>query len=402
MLLEQEKQQNIITVSQLTLFIKNIIEAEDFLNYLWVSGEVSNLKKHTSGHYYFSLKDSRSQINCVMFGANSKIKFNLEDGMKVIVNGKVSVYEKNGNYQLYVNEIKPEGMGELYLAFIQLKEKLEKEGIFDEKHKKPLPYFPKVIGVVSSETGAVIHDIITTIKNRNDSIKIILSPAKVQGEDAPASIIKALERLNKIDEVEVIIVARGGGSLEDLMAFNNENVARAIFYSPKPVVSAVGHETDFTIADFTASRRAPTPTGAAQTCAPDKFEMFRYLEIIKNKIKQSLFKKIDFDKKMLERLRTSYIFKNPYRLINAHLQDLDRLVEKLYRKIDEYFRSHKEKLKFLKTHLKVLSPLNILDRGYGIISNKATKGIIKSVNDIKPGDLLVIQVADGEFDSKAI
>ncbi|MFH1453688.1 MAG: exodeoxyribonuclease VII large subunit [Armatimonadota bacterium] len=399
----QDKKQNILTVTQLTSFIKNLIDYNDFLSFIYLSGEVSNLKKHTSGHYYFNLKDQKSQISCVMFAGNAKkIKFDLKDGMKVIATGRVSVYERSGSYQLYVDSLKPEGLGELYLAFLQLKEKLEKEGLFDESRKKPLPYFPRVLGVVSSETGAVIHDILTTIKNRNNSVKVILAPSKVQGEDAPPSIVKAIERLNRLSEVEIIIVARGGGSLEDLMAFNSEEVARAIFSSGKPVVSAVGHETDFTIADFVSSRRAPTPTGAAQVCVPDKFEMFRNIENLKSKLKTNLLKKIDYDRKLLERLRNSYIFRNPFQKINLMYQDLDRLTEQLYDKIKEYFRQQREKIKFLKTHLKVLNPYNILDRGYGIITDKKSKKVIKSVNDVKKNDLVLVQVSDGEFESKVL
>lgn len=397
------RETNILTVTQLNSYVKNLINGDSFLNFVYVSGEVSNLKKHTSGHYYFSLKDKMCQINCVMFAQYAKgVKFNLEDGLKVVVSGRVNVYEKAGTYQVYVESVKPEGLGDLYLAFLQLKEKLEKEGIFSEKHKKPLPFFPRVIGVVSSETGAVIHDIITTVKNRNNSVRIILSPAKVQGDDAASSVVGALSRLSAVEEVEVIIVARGGGSLEDLAAFNDEAVARAIFSCVKPVVSAIGHETDFTIADFAASRRAPTPTGAAQICVPDKFEMFKFIEFLKSKLKNSLLKKIDFDKKMLEKLKNSYIFRNPYQRINLFYEDLDRMTERLYDKIKEYFKAQKEKIKFLKMHLKVLSPYSILERGYSIVLNKRSAGVVKSVKDVREKDLITVQVSDGEFESKVI
>lgn len=398
----KDKISKFITVTQLTKYLKNLIETDDFLRSVWVKGEISGLKKAPSGHVYFTLKDPYSQIRCVMFASIAGLmKFNLEDGMKVLITGNVTIYEKTSHYQIKVQDLKPEGIGELFLAFQQLKEKLSKEGLFDERHKKPLPYFPLTIGVVTSPTGAVIHDIITTLKKRNDSVKIILAPAQVQGIEAPLSVVKALDKLNRLGGIDLIILARGGGSIEELMAFNTEIVARAIFESKIPIISAVGHETDFTITDFVADYRAPTPTGAAQTAIFDKIEQIKSLETTKQRFKLALLSQLEIASKHLDNLRNSFVFKNPYQKINTLSQDLDRLAEIISSKIKDYFQKKREKLKFLENHLKVLNPLSILQRGYSICFDSKNQ-IIKSISQIAKGDKITVKVANGDFKSKVI
>ncbi|MDP4161611.1 MAG: exodeoxyribonuclease VII large subunit, partial [Bacillota bacterium] len=321
-----------LTVNALTKYIKRKFDADPHLQDVYVKGEISNLKAHTSGHLYFTLKDDKARILAVMFAGNARsMKFRPENGMKVIVKGDISVYEPSGQYQIYIKEMRPDGIGELFLAYEQLKNKLEAEGLFSNAHKRALPSFPKTVGVVTSPTGAAVRDILTTIKRRYPIAKVLIFPALVQGENAAPSIAKAIEAANKRAEIDVLIVGRGGGSIEELWAFNEERVARAIFESAIPIISAVGHETDFTIADFVADMRAPTPTGAAELAVPHIEELLERVLQRQTRLLRAMKEKFRFEKERLGRLEKSYAFRYPMRLYEQKLEQLDKLTEKLVR-----------------------------------------------------------------------
>lgn len=282
-----------VTVGALTKYIKRKFEVDPHLRDLWIKGEISNFKYHSRGHMYFTLKDEQARIQAVMFaGYNQYLSFRPEDGMKVLVRGEISVYEPSGNYQIYVKEMQPEGIGNLYLAYEQLKKRLEAEGLFSAEHKKPIPAFPRYIGVVTSPTGAAIRDILTTIRRRYPIATVILFPTLVQGEEAAGSIVRSIEKANELGYIDVLIVGRGGGSIEELWAFNEEAVARAIFASKVPIISAVGHETDFTIADFVADLRAPTPTGAAELAVPHVTELMERISQRKLRLMRAMKEKL--------------------------------------------------------------------------------------------------------------
>ena len=300
-----------ISVTQLTRYIKYKIDNDVNLNEVFLKGEISNFKAHSRGHYYFTLKDEGSRINAIMFSsATRNVKFIPQDGMKVLVTGKISVFEATGQYQIYVNEMLEDGIGNLYIAYEQLKKKLQEEGLFDEKYKKPIPKIPNRVGVVTAPTGAAIKDIISTIKRRWPLTEIYLFPALVQGEDAKEDIVRQIKRADEYN-LDTLIVGRGGGSIEDLWAFNEEIVARAIFECKTPVISAVGHEIDFTIADFVADLRAPTPTGAAEMAVPQLSDVTKYLNQINIRLNNTISNKINQNKRKLNDLMTSNVFKNP-------------------------------------------------------------------------------------------
>ncbi|MBI2251653.1 MAG: exodeoxyribonuclease VII large subunit [Armatimonadetes bacterium] len=388
---------NYLTVTQLNYYLKNLIETDNFLQALYLKGEISNFSRSALGHYYFVLKDQQSRINCVMFNnQNSILKFNLENGMKVLASGQISIYEKHGQYQLKVLELKPEGLGELYLAYLQLKEKLAKEGLFDAKYKKKIPFLPLRIGVITSLYGAALYDIITTLKKRNSAVKIIVCEAQVQGEEAPLSIVKAIENLNRYQELDLIIAGRGGGSFEELSAFNDERVARAIFASHIPIISAVGHEIDFTIADLAADLRAPTPTAGAELALPVKEELLKHLNILRERAKLALKNKLDNEKRYLKLIQNKGILKDPYLLVQNLSLDLDNLIKELKFLINKNITEYTNKLSYLLNHLKALSPLNILNRGYALALKLPQEKIIKSIEELKEKDLLKILLKDGK------
>jgi exodeoxyribonuclease VII large subunit len=368
-----EKQ--ILSVSQLTKDIKLILE--NSFQPLWVEGEVSNLRRPSSGHVYFTLKDESSQIKCVLFrNQSATVKFQLKDGLRVVVLARLSVYERDGNYQLYVNAIEPKGKGSLQLAFEQLKERLSKDGLFDIAHKKPLPFLPKNIGIITSPTGAVIRDMLHVLNKRFDNFSVVIYPAKVQGEGAGKDMIEAIEYFNSSQSVDVIILARGGGSIEDLWAFNEEPLARAIYKSRIPIISAVGHETDVTIADFVSDVRAPTPSRAAEIVLPQKSEIFAKI----NDFVSSLNKSLQY-------------------FIPEYKQRLDDLVESLKRGLEFIIKDKKQRLDLGISRLQALNPLDILRRGYSITVKLPTQEVVYDVKSLQTGDKVSTRLHRGNFTS---
>ncbi|MDO8602685.1 MAG: exodeoxyribonuclease VII large subunit [Candidatus Omnitrophota bacterium] len=365
----------IYTVSQLTSSIKIILE--DSFKSIWVDGEISNFKA-SGGHFYFTLKDGKSELKCVFFrSSNEKVKFEIKDGMQVLCCGKISIYEQRGVYQLYVAKMEPKGVGELQLAFEQLKERLFKEGLFDEAHKKDIPLIPEKIGIVTSVTGAAIRDILQVLNKRFSNIEVIISPVRVQGDGAKEDIAAAIEEFNRLKNVDVLIVGRGGGSLEDLWAFNEEIVARAIYNSKIPVISAVGHEIDWTISDFAADKRAPTPSVAAEMVIAKKSELSDRLDEIEKKIR-------DF----------------PMDMVMEYEQRLDDIEDNMALRFSHYIELKEGDFRLLLEKLQILSPVGILDRGYSISFRLPDRKIIKSAKDLKAGDFVETKVSKGSFKSR--
>jgi len=412
-----------ITVTQLTKYIKYKIDNDVNLNEVFLKGEISNFKAHSRGHFYFTIKDEGSRINAVMFASQTKkIKFMPQDGMKVLVTGKISVFEANGGYQIYVNDMLEDGVGNLYIAYEQLKKKLQDEGLFDESHKKQIPKIPNRVGVITAPTGAAIKDIISTIKRRWPLCEIILLPALVQGEAAHDTIVKQIKNAENYN-LDTLIVGRGGGSIEDLWPFNEEDVARAIYECSIPTISAVGHEIDFTIADFVADLRAPTPTGAAEMAVPQLNDVKNYLDQINIRLNKSLINKININKKHLEEIKKHYIFTNPISIYQSKELIFDGILERLKfsltslvhvkeKKYNEVMSSiivknpynliEKKGNKYLQviSKLEALSPLKTLQRGYSIA--KKDGKVINSVKDVKKDDKLEINLNDGSVDVKVI
>lgn len=387
-------EQQIYSVSRLTREIKELLEMS--FPRLWVEGEISNFKRHSSGHLYFTLKDESSQINCAMWRFRvNQLLFEPKDGMKVIVEGELQVYERGGYYQLIVHQLQPAGVGALQLAFEQLKRKLHEEGLFDEKFKKPLPQFPERIGVVTSPTGAAIRDIVSVITRRFPGIQIIISPVRVQGEGASQEIARAIREFNEYGDVDVIIVSRGGGSLEDLWAFNEEAVARAIFESRIPIISAVGHEIDFSIADFVADRRAPTPSAAAEMVVRDRQELLGIVEYHREKISGLLQKEILNYRDKLYNLRHSYAFRRPEDIVFQKMQRVDELQRSIARAVLHLFTLNQQKLISVNQHLQALNPTAILQRGYSICYKDGE--IVKNVAQVHVLDIVQVRLAKGQF-----
>jgi len=384
-----------LTVKQLNLYVKDLIDRDDFLNNIYVKGEISNFKRHYTGHLYFTLKDGDSLIKCVMFKSyTSNVKFEIEDGMQVLILGQVAVYERDGVYQIYVKQMEQDGVGSLYKAYEELKNKLSKKGMFDEKYKKPIPYLPKCIGVVTSKTGAVIKDILNVTTRRYPNVNIKLYPAAVQGAGAAETIVKGIEYFNIQNNVDVIIIARGGGSIEDLWPFNEEIVANAIFESEIPIISAVGHETDFTIADFVSDLRAPTPSAAGELAVPSMEEAIWKIKNNKNKLSIYLIKKIDNMKERLNKLQNNRLFKEPSFLLSNRYLNLDSKVKDLTNNMNKIVKEKELYFAKISTKLDGLSPLKTLSRGFLIATNKENK-IIKSINQIKEKEDININLNDG-------
>lgn len=391
------------TVSELNFYIKNLIDSDKILSKVFVTAEISNFKASPTGHFYFTLKDKFSEISCVMFkNYHYRLKFLPENGLKVNIFGKVAVYQPKGTYQILVEEISPAGLGELHLKIEQLKKKLAGEGLFSEVHKKNIPAGPRKIGVVTSLQGSVIHDIVNTLNKRNDSVGIIISPAVVQGSLAEASIAEAIERLNRYKEVDLIIVARGGGSFEDLMPFNSEKVARAIFNSNIPVISAVGHETDFTISDMAADLRALTPTYAAQACVKSKEELEGEVRTILKRLELILKGRLDKEKIRLSEIIKRIKKRSPGITFSENQQRLDSAVENLFCKIKNILNNNYNKLNYLKKHLNALSPYGILKRGYSITWKLPEREIVKSSGLLKESDLIQTQFFAGSTTSEVV
>ncbi|HEY8348590.1 MAG TPA: exodeoxyribonuclease VII large subunit [Clostridiales bacterium] len=389
---------NILTVSEVNKYIKDMISRDGILSGLWVKGEISNFKNHYSGHFYFSLKDEKSVLKCVMFRSNaSLLPFVPEDGMKVIIRGYVSVFERDGQYQLYAEEIQPDGIGALYIAFEKLKKKLEAEGLFDAAKKKKLPYLPKAIGVVTSSTGAVIRDIINVLSRRFYNFNLKLYPVQVQGEQAAGQIAAAVRRFNELDNVDVIIVARGGGSLEDLWPFNEEIVARSIYESRIPVISAVGHETDFTIADFVADVRAPTPSAAAELVMPERAVVENRLDSLKLRLRNAVMKKTAMERLLLRKIEGSVAFRQPLNKIYQERMLLDVQKKYMQKALSALNTNYRNKLSLLAATLDTLSPLKSLARGYSITKSKKDGSLVRSVHAVSIGDRLEINLMDGRL-----
>lgn len=393
-----EERSKVFTVSEVNTYIKLLIEKDLFLSYIYVKGEISNLKIHTSGHMYFTLKDRYSRIKCVMFKSSlSKVKFIPEEGMQVVVRGYFSIYERDGQYQLYSESIILEGTGELYKAFEQLKERLQKEGLFDKSAKKPLPFYPKNVAIITSPTGAAVRDIISITKRRNPNVNILLYPVLVQGPEASGQIAQGLKFFNKQKKVDVIIVGRGGGSIEELWAFNEEVVARAIYNSSIPVVSAVGHETDYTIADFVADERAATPSAAAEIVIPEIRQLKSHLKKIDSQIYLGILSYIKDRKFRLKDAKKSHTFRNiETKVINLR-QTLETLKNKLNDSMELYVRNSRDGLRQDIEKLSILNPASNLLRGYSFVKKENDGLLITSVNRVTPGDDIRVILKDGNI-----
>lgn len=414
---------NYLTVSQLSRYLKYRFDEDNNLKVVYLKGEISNFKAHTRGHFYFTLKDEGSRINAVMFSSQaSKLKFRPIDGMKVMVTGRVTVYEATGGYQIYVNDMLEDGIGNLYIAYEQLKKKLEMEGLFDKARKRKITKMPKKIGIVTASTGAAIRDILTTIKRRYPIVETILFPALVQGKDAALDIARKIEIAQNYD-IDTLIVGRGGGSIEDLWPFNEEVVARAIYNSRVPVISAVGHEVDFTIADFVADLRAPTPTAAAELAVVDINTVREYLETSKGRGYNAVMNLILINSKRIDNLRESYVLKNPSNIYEIKEQKLDMLIDKLNGTINRYlelyrvrlfkctesyilnnpqmlYKFREQKLEGIISKLEVMNPMNTLKRGYAI--TRINDKVVSSIKGIKENDELVISLRDGIVNTKVV
>ena len=390
-----------LTVSQLNKYIKDVVAGDEFLNNVYVKGEISNFKHHYTGHMYFTLKDGASLVKCIMFKtANATLNFVPKDGMKVLILGTVGVFERDGVYQIYCKAMKEDGIGSLYQAYEELKRKLEKEGLFAQEHKQKIPFMPKVIGVLTSQTGAVIRDIINVSTRRNPNVYIRLYPVPVQGEGAAEKIAEAINFMDENNLADVLILARGGGSLEDLWPFNEEIVAHAIYNSKLPIISAVGHETDFTIADFVADLRAPTPSAAAELAVPDIKEIEEKIDTYNQRAKMALKKKIEYMKLEYEKILKSVVFTNPTQRIDEQYQIIDTNIKKLENLINVKFMEDKHKCVELVSRLDTLSPLKTLTRGY-CLTEKEGK-IISSSKDLNKDDEILLKFSDGNKNAKVI
>jgi len=412
-----------LTVSAINRYLKAKFDQDDNLRVVFLKGEISNIKYHTTGHIYFSIKDETSKINAIMFSSNAKkLLFRPVDGSKVLVTGRISVYESTGGYQIYVDEMLEDGIGNLYIAFEKLKQDLSKEGLFDQKYKKAIPKIPNRVGVVTASTGAAIKDILSTIKRRYPICEVILFPSLVQGDNAKEDIVKNI-KLAENYNLDVLIVGRGGGSIEDLWPFNEEIVARAIFDCTIPVISAVGHEIDFTIADYVADMRAPTPTGAAEMAVPNISDLINNIDNLKIRLNESINKKINYQKLYLDAIKNSYAIKNPLIMYENKKQKLDILIDNLNKTLLKKYDSAKHKFEILKNNyilnnpnllykdkiikldnlidkLELINPLGVLKRGYSLtyIDNK----VLKNIKDVKANDKLTIKLHDGEINTTVI
>ncbi len=390
-----------VSVTDLNRYIKNKIADDEYLNNILVKGEISNFKHHYTGHMYFTLKDENSLIKCIMFKSYAqKLNFEPKDGMKVYILGSVSVFERDGVYQIYAKVMEEDGLGDLYTRYQRLKKELEEKGLFDERHKKKIPMMPKVIGVLTSQTGSVIRDIINVSTRRNPNVYIRLLPVPVQGEGAGEKIAKGIEYMNKNELADVLILARGGGSLEDLWPFNEKIVANSIYNSKIPIISAVGHETDFSISDFVADLRAPTPSAAAELAVPDVYEVKQKINTYQNRLKMSLTKKLEIMKLRYEKCMSSSVFKDPTRKINENYIKIDTYVKQLENLINKVKEKNKNKYIELVSKLDTLSPLKTLTRGYSIVEKDGKS--IKSILELQKDDEISIRLNDGKKQAKII
>lgn len=388
-----------LTVSDINNYIKKVVDNDFILNNAAISGEISNFKLHSSGHMYFSLKDEHSKINCVMFkGSTRTLKFVPDNWIKVIAKGRISVYEKDGSYQLYCNSIEPEGLGELYIAFEKLKKKLELEGLFNVEHKKTIPKFAEKIGVITSPTGAAIRDIINVSKRRNNNCQIIIYPSLVQGLGASEDVIRGINTFNKMDDLDTIIIARGGGSIEELWAFNDENLARAIYNSKIPIITGVGHEVDYTIADFVSDRRAPTPSAAAEIAVFNKEEILNSVANYKSTLNYRMMQLLKDRYNNIENLKRNLEMNSPERIIVNEYHKLDKLKEALNYSIKTSLDLKKQKLSKSSALLSAHNPLNILSKGFAIIESM-DGSVASSLNKLQslPEVNIILKDGKGKF-----
>ncbi|MCD6482579.1 MAG: exodeoxyribonuclease VII large subunit [Candidatus Izimaplasma sp.] len=417
-------EKNYLTVTALTKYIKYKFDNDAHLRNVLLKGEISNFKHHSRGHFYFTLKDDKAQISAIMFASNAKkIKFTPIDGMTILIEGDISVFESRGNYQIYVAKMSEDGLGNLYLAYEQLKEKLSKEGLFDESHKVPIPKFPKTIAVLTSPTGAAVQDVINIVNRRYPLASIIVYPTLVQGEYAKDSIVEQLKLVNQQKLVDVIILGRGGGSIEDLWPFNEESVAYEIYKSKIPIISSVGHEVDFTISDFVSDLRAPTPSGAAELAVPSQLELLSYLEQLNNQNRSNLNQVLKHKIDLLKTIESSYVFRDPLRLTENKSKKLDHLIEKLellnpinrlrqseinlsveVKKLNDYYQRYllRKRNDFVLSinKLELLNPLSIMSKGYSVIKKNGI--VIKSINEVNINDEIDILVSDGIINANVI
>lgn len=398
-----KKEKKVYTVEEITEYLQALIKEDTLLSDFWISGEISNFYHHSSGHMYFTLKDKNSQIKTVMFkGYNSSLDFEPEEGMQVEARGNLDIYAQRGEYQFYAREMEKAGKGKLYEAFEKLKAKLEKEGLFAESRKKEIPLLAKKIGIVTSPTGAAVRDILSVMKRRSGNFSVLIVPAHVQGNLAKAEITAGIEYLNSREDIDLIIISRGGGSIEDLWPFNEEEVARAVYNSKLPVISGVGHETDFTISDFVADLRAPTPSAAAELATANREEILNRLDNLTQRLLNSSSSKIKEYKNKLNSLAERRIFSSPEEIFRDYEQELDRIETRLEHQIEKDYNNWENKYQLLYQKLSNLSPLQTLDRGYAILQDENDK-TVKSVAEIKKGDLLNARLSDGlaELEVKA-
>lgn len=386
-----------LTVHEVTQLVKAAIERDDDLSGVWVRGEISNFTHHSSGHMYFNLKDDKSRLKCVMFrGNNLRLQFTPKDGQEVFAYGSVGVYDKGGEYQLYVEHMEPAGLGALYAAFEELKRALAAEGLFDPAHKRPLPKFPRVVGVVTSPTGAAIRDIIKVARRRNPAVRIVVVPAQVQGDGAPESIVSAIALANRFRALDVLIVGRGGGSMEDLWCFNDERVARAIYGSAIPVVSAVGHEVDFTIADFVADVRAATPSHAAELVVPDISEHIRRLSEYRTRAASSVLGTLRQARRRLEAVTSSREIKRPADRIEQARQRLDDVEASVERLMLHRLEIARQRLVALAGRADALSPLSVLSRGYAVVRDGNGR-VVRYARAVSVGDDVEVILGSGQL-----
>lgn len=388
-------QDKYVTISRINNYLKSYFDNNPHLQHVYLKGEISNFKNHTRGHLYFTLKDEESRLSAVMFqGYANTLNFNPEDGMNVLVEGRISCYPAQGTYQIYVEKMEVDGIGNLYIEFEKLKKKLASEGLFDKKYKKPIPKYPTKIGIITAPTGAAIKDILSTIKRRYPICETILFPCLVQGKSAAPDIVKQINTAQEYD-LDVIICGRGGGSIEDLWAFNEECVARAIFDSKIPIISAVGHEIDFTIADFVSDLRAPTPTGAAEMAVPTINDVKYMIKQLRHRANEYISNMLKLKKDRLNLIKDSFILKNPLSIYEVKEQKLDMLIDNLNKNIKNILENKNHELVLMVNTLKLINPLNILDRGYSIV--KKEEKVIKDINDIQIKDNIDIRLKNGNI-----
>ncbi len=391
----------VYSVNELNVYVKRILDNDENLKHIFVTGEISNYKAHYSGHLYMTIKDESASVKAVMFAGNaSRLRFRPENGMKVLIFGTVSLFPRDGSYQLYISDMQPDGMGALSVAFEQLKKKLAAEGLFSDSHKKPIPQFPKRIGVITSETGAAVQDIFNVLSRRFPAAEVVLRPTQVQGDGAAQDIAKAIYIFNEYNAADVLIVGRGGGSIEDLWAFNEEVVARAVFASEIPIISAVGHETDYTICDFVADLRAPTPSAAAELAVPDKLELKSELISYKQHILNLTKNKLERERSKLLAIEKSGALRDPVTKLNENRRELLYLSERITNLTVSAVDSNKMKYVALVGKLNALSPLGVISRGYALAERGGK--VVTRVKDVSVNDEISVRLSDGTLKAKVI